>query len=159
MNGLEAGVVDSSALICIAKSEPAAGVFLLEMGKTGKLYLAAPTYAEVILATMSLQGGHAIDAMDGLIASLKIETADFSGADIPAYKNAAIKHHVKAKPAGLLNMGDLFSFQLAIKMNLPLFFQGKDFLQTPVKNAMKMLGYEMTDDNLGVPTQRGQTSA
>ncbi|MBC7624645.1 MAG: type II toxin-antitoxin system VapC family toxin [Aeromicrobium sp.] len=156
MNGLEAGVVDSSALICIAKSEPAAGMFLLEMGKTGKLYLAAPTYAEVILATMSLQGGHAIDAMDGLIASLKIETADFSGDDILVYKNAAMKYHVKSKPSGSLNMGDLFSLQLAMKMNLPLFFQGKDFLKTPVKNAMKMLGYEMNEDNLGVPTVHGK---
>jgi hypothetical protein len=53
-------------------------------------------------------------------------------------------------------MGDLFSFQLAMKMNLPLFFQGKDFLQTPVKNAMKMLGYEMNEDNLGVPTVHGK---
>lgn len=156
MKRLEACVVDSSALICIAKSEPAASMFLLEMGKTGKLYIAAPTYAEVILATMSLQGGHAIDAMDGLIASLKIESVGFSGDDIPAYKNASIKHHVKAKPPGLLNMGDLFSFQLAMKMNLPLFFQGKDFLKTPVKNAMKMLGYEMNEDNLGVPTVHGK---
>jgi uncharacterized protein with PIN domain len=94
--------------------------------------------------------------MDGLIASLKIESVGFGGDDIPAYKNASIKHHVKAKPPGLLNMGDLFSFQLAMKMNLPLFFQGKDFLQTPVKNAMKMLGYEMNEDNLGVPTVHGK---
>ena len=113
MKRLEACVVDSSALICIAKSEPAASMFLLEMGKTGKLYIAAPTYAEVILATMSLQGGHAIDAMDGLIASLKIESVGFGGDDIPAYKNASIKHHVKAKPPGLLNMGDLFSSQIS----------------------------------------------
>jgi hypothetical protein len=39
---------------------------------------------------------------------------------------------------------------------LPLFFQGKDFLQTPVKNAMKMLGYEMNEENLGVPTVHGK---
>ncbi len=51
-------------------------------------------------------------------------------------------------------MGDLFSYKLAIKMNLPLFFQGKDFLKTPVKNAMKLLGYEMTESNLGIPTLR-----
>ena len=150
---LEAGVVDSSALICIAKGEPAANSFLSEMGNAGKLYISAATHAEVILATMSLQAEGAVDAMEGLIAALKIEAVDFGGDDIPAYKDAAMKHHLKAKPAGPLNMGDVFSFQLAVKLNLPLFFQGKDFLKTPVKNAMKMLGYEMNEKNLGVPTR------
>ena len=148
--------MDSSVLICVAKGELAASAFLLEMGKAGKLFLSAPTHAEVILATMSLQGGGAIDAMEALIASLKIETVDFCGDDILAYKNAAMKYHVKSKPSDSLNMGDLFSFQLAMKKNLPLFFQGKDFLKTPVRNAMKMLGYEMNERNLGVPTRPGQ---
>lgn len=50
-------------------------------------------------------------------------------------------------------MGAVFSFQLALKMNLPLFFQGNGFLKTPVNNAMKMLGYEMDEKTLGVPTK------
>ncbi len=150
---LAAAVVDSSALICIAKGEPAANLFLNEMGNTGKLYISAATHAEVILATMSLQAEGAVEAMQGFIATLKIETVDFGGDDIQAYKEAALKHHLKAKPPGPLNMGDVFSFQLAVKLNLPLFFQGKDFLKTPVKNAMTRLGYDMNEENLGVPTK------
>lgn len=75
---LEAAVADSSALICIAKNEPTADLCLLEMGQAGKLYISAATHAEVIPATMSLQAEGAIDAMEGLIASLKIETVDFA---------------------------------------------------------------------------------
>ena len=150
---LEAAVVDSSALICIAKGELAADAFLGEMGNAGKLYICAATHAEVILATLSLQTGGAVDAIEALIDALKIETVDFGGGDIQAYKDAAMKYHLKAKPSGTLNMGDVFSFQLAAKMNLPLFFQGKDFLHTPVKNAMRLLGYEMNQNNLGVPTR------
>ena len=45
--------------------------------------------------------------------------------------------------------------QLATKMDLPLFFQGKDFLTTPVKSAMTILGYEMSEAKLGVPTLSG----
>ena len=155
---VEAAVVDSSALICIAKGEPAANSFLNEMGKVAKLYLSAVTLAEVILATMSVQGEGAVVAMERLIAALKIETVDFGGGDIPGYKDAAMKHHLKARPPGPLNLGDVFSFQLAVKMDLPLFFQGKDFLKTPVKNAMNILGYEMTEENLGVPTLRNVSS-
>lgn len=144
--------MDSSALLCIAKGEPAADSFLIEMGNVAKLYISAATHAQVILATMAVQAESAVDAMEQLIAAMKIETVDFGGSDIPGYKDAAMKHHLKAKPPGALNMGDVFSFQLAVKMNLPLFFQGKDFLKTPVKNAMKILGYEMNENNLGVPT-------
>lgn len=50
-------------------------------------------------------------------------------------------------------MGDALSFQLATKMNLQLFFQGRDFLTTPEKNAMKMLGYEKSEKNLGLPSK------
>jgi len=151
---VEAAVVDSSVLICIAKGEPAANSFLNEMGKVGKLYLSAVTLAEVILSTMSLQVEGAVGAMEQLVAALKIETVDFGGGDIPGYKDAALKHHLKARPPGPLNLGDVFSFQLAVKMDLPLFFQGNDFLKTPVKNAMSILGYEMTEKNLGVPALR-----
>ena len=140
-------------MICIAKGEPAANAFLDEMGNAGKLYICAATHAEVILATMSLQAGGAVDAMQALLDALKIKTVDFCAGDIEAYKDAATKYHPKARPSGTLNMGDLFSLQLAVKMNLPLFFQGKDFLRTPVKNAMRMLGYEMNENNLGVPTK------
>lgn len=55
-------------------------------------------------------------------------------------------------------MGDLFSFQLAVKLNLPLFFQGKDFSKTLVKNAMELMGYAMNEQNLGVPTRSSPTS-
>ena len=120
-------MVDSSALICISKGEPAANLFLEEMGKVDKLYISAVTHAEVVLATMSLHTEDAIDAMEALISALKIETVTFGGDDIASYKDAAILHHLKARPSGPLNIGDVFSFQLAMKMNLPLFFQGKTF--------------------------------
>lgn len=149
--GLPAAVVDSSALICIAKSEPAANYFLQELAATDQLYMSAATQAEIILATMSIMEDGALDSMEALIASLKITTVDFSGADVRAYRQAALAYHLKARPPGALNMGDIFSFQLAQKMDIPLFFQGKDFLKTPVRNAMEILGYEMNEQNLGVP--------
>ena len=40
---------------------------------------------------------------------------------------------------------------LARQMNLPLFFQGTDFANTDLANAMKTLGYEMS--TMGVPQQ------
>ena len=149
---IEIAVIDTSALICIAKNEPAAHFFLTEMSKVEKLYISAATYAELILATMSLQASGAVDAMAKLLVALKVQTVDFGAKDIAGYRAAAMNYHLKARPPGLLNMGDVFAFQLATALDVPLFFQGKDFLTMPVKNAMKLLGYEMNDRNLGVPS-------
>jgi ribonuclease VapC len=148
---IKAAVVDSSALICIAKSEPAAPLFMRELTQVQDLFISAATLSEVLLATMAIQGQGAVPAMEKLIASFKIKTVDYMASDVTGFMQAAQTHHVKASPPGLLNMGDLFSFQLATKMGLPLFFQGIDFLGTPVKNAMKMRGYAMTKSNKGVP--------
>lgn len=148
---IEAAVVDSSALMCILMGEPAARLFVDELERVDRLLISAPTRMEVHLAAMGSKGPNGSALMEQLIDQLHIETVDFPAADIQACQAAALKYHIKAQPRGPLNMGDLFSFVLAQGRDLPLFFQGVDFLHTPVKNAMRMLGYSMTPENLGVP--------
>jgi len=142
-------VVDSSPLMCILKQEVACQLFEAELTKTPTLYMSAPTVAEVRLAAMAAKGTSGLNLMNQLIALLNIKVIDFTVNDLNDYQNAASKYHLKATPPGLLNMGDIFSFILAQQLNLPLYFQGLDFLQTPVKNAMAILGYEMNADNRG----------
>lgn len=95
-----------------------------------------------------------VDSLKALIINFGITTVDYGAADVTAYLDGAARYHLKAVPPGPLNMGDLFSFQLAQKMDLPLFFQGMDFLRTPVKNAMHLRGYVMNATTKGVPTVR-----
>jgi uncharacterized protein with PIN domain len=149
---LRSAVVDSSALMCIARNEAASDLFLQELGQVDALFINAATHSEVQLAAMAIQEPGAADAMEKLISALRITTVDYTSADVQAYKKAAAVYHVKAKPPGPLNMGDLFSFQVSQKMDFPLFSQGLDFLQTPVKNAMTICGYITNMQNKGVPT-------
>jgi ribonuclease VapC len=135
---LDAAVVDSSALISIVKGESAADLFAREMADVHRLYMSAATHAEVMLATLSIQHQAGILGMQRLLSELDVEIIDFGKSDLDLYLACAFQYHLKASPSGPLNMGDLFSFQLAMKMDLPLFFQGKDFLKTPVKNAMAL---------------------
>jgi len=44
-----------------------------------------------------------------------------------------------------LNMGDLFSYAIAKQMNLPLYFEGLDFPQTDIQDAMLLLGYSFDE--------------
>jgi ribonuclease VapC len=155
---LTAAVVDSSALMCIVKSEAAAPLFLNELARVDQLFISAVTLSEVLLAAMSATEAGVLVPMQDLIAKLEIVTKDYVAADVQDYIQAASIHHIKAKPPGRLNMGDIFSFQLAQKMGLPLFFQGLDFLKTPVKNAMCMRGYFMDANNKGVPAVQQLTN-
>lgn len=149
-------VVDSSALISILTNEPAAPHFHRELKKVDALYMSAVTRAEVFLGALGKKGAAGAQSMEALIKALNIRIVDFTAQDIPDFEQASLDHHLKGtskiKGALTLNMGDIYPFILARKMDIPLFFQGKDFLATPVKNAMRMLGYEMTDANQGVPT-------
>lgn len=155
---INAAVVDSSALMCIVKNEPAAPLFLKELSAVNDLYISAVTLSEVLLAAMSVTGPDVLAPMRKLISSLQMNTVDYCAADVDEYMKAAAVHHLKAQPPGLLNLGDVFSFQLAQKMDMPLFFQGLDFLSTPVKNAMALRGYTMDASNKGVPTEKPSIS-
>ena len=133
-------VVDSSCLMCILKQEAAWQFFETELTKTSTLYMSAPIVAEVRLAAMASKGTPGLTAMNQFIELLNIKVIDFTANDLSDYQNAALQYHVKASPPGLLNMGDIYSYILAQQLNLPLFFQGLDFLSTTVKNAMTILG-------------------
>ena len=150
-SGILEAVVDSSSLMCILKQEVACQLFETELAKTSTLYMSAATVAEVRLAAMAAKGAPGLNLMNHLIELLHIKIIDFTASDLTDYQNAATKYHLKATRPGPLNMGDIFSFVLAQQLNLPLYFQGLDFLQTPVKNAMAILGYQMNADNRGVP--------
>lgn len=149
---LISAVVDSSALMCITKNEPASFLFMREMSQVKELIMSAVTRSEALLVALATRGSGGLVAMENLISTLRIITANFSATDVESYKKAAAIYHLKASPPGPLNMGDLFSFQIAEKYDLPLFFQGMDFLRTPIKNAMGMRGYVMNAHNKGVPT-------
>ena len=84
-----------------------------------------------------------------------IDAMDFGHNHIQSYKDAMMNHHLKAKPLGPLNMGEVFSFRLAMKKYLPLFFYSNDFLKTLVKTAMKISGYEMNEKNWALPIDPG----
>jgi ribonuclease VapC len=148
---LMTAVVDSSALMCIAKNEPAYPLFMREMLQVNELLMSAVTRSETLLVAMATRGNVKVVAVEKLISAMRIVTVNYGAADVDSYSKAAALYHIKAIPSGPLNMGDLFSFQIAEKYDLPLFFQGVDFLRTPVKNAMAMRGYVMNTQNKGVP--------
>ena len=74
---------------------------------------------------------------------------DFTQDALPHFVAGAERHHHKVDVKARLNLGDLFTYALAKETALPLFFQGTDFANTAIENAMALLGYVYSDK--GVP--------
>ena len=146
---LARAVVDSSALMCILLDEPAAPFFMAGLQATGQLYVGAATRAETWLAAFNAKGKAGAQQIEALLGALQVETVAFTQAALPHYFDGAEHHHYKVNPKARLNMGDHFTYALTKEMGLPLFFQGTDFANTNIVNAMEMLGYEMSGK--GVP--------
>ena len=146
---IDAAVVDTSALICIALDEPAAKLFLDGFSRTGSLFIGAATRAETWLAIYNLKGAKGAKMVDDLIDALKVKTIDFGADSLPHFRQGGADYHHKHNENARLNIGDLFTYSLAKHLDLPLFFQGTDFSNTNLANAMKVLGYQMSAT--GVP--------
>ena len=146
---LAEAIVDSSVLLCILMGEPAAPLFIAAMEKTGRLYMGAATRAEAWLAAFNAKGAAGAQQVEALLVALQVETVDFTQESLPHFVAGAERHHHKVDPKARLNLGDLYTYALARQMALPLFFQGTDFANTAVANAMVLLGHALSDK--GVP--------
>ena len=146
---LAEAIVDSSVLLCILMGEAAAPLFIAAMEKTGRLYMGAATRAEAWLAAFNAKGAAGAQQVEALLMALQVETVDFTQESLPHFVAGAERHHHKVDPKARLNLGDLYTYALARQMALPLFFQGTDFANTAVANAMVLLGHALSDK--GVP--------
>lgn len=153
---LDEAIVDSSALLCILMGEPAAPLFITALQKTNRLYIGAATRAEAWLAAFNAKGMAGAQQMEALLAALQVETVDFTQDSLPHFATGAERHHHKVDAKARLNLGDLFTYALAKETALPLFFQGTDFANTAIENAMARLGYGMSDKGVPQPLKTAQ---
>jgi uncharacterized protein with PIN domain len=105
--------------------------------------------AEAWLAAFNAKGAAGAQQVEALLVALQVETVDFTQESLPHFVAGAERHHHKVDPKARLNLGDLYTYALARQMALPLFFQGTDFVNTTVANAMVLLGHALSDK--GVP--------
>lgn len=152
-DALDEAIIDSSALMCILMGEPAAPLFITALQKTSRLYIGAATRAEAWLAAFNAKGRAGAQHVEALLAALQVETVDFTQDSLPHFVVGAERHHHRVDARARLNLGDLFTYALVKETALPLFFQGTDFANTSIENAMALLGYEYSDEGVPQPLQ------
>ena len=102
--------------------------------------MSAGTLMELSVIFIGKKSAAGTQPLDELLQELKIHIVALDVDMVKLGRQGCASYGKGHSPASL-NMGDLFSYAIAKQMNLPLYFEGLDFPQTDVQDAMQLLGY------------------
>lgn len=124
-------VVDTSALMAILLSEPAAERCIAVLEGESEVMISAGTLAEALIVAgrRNIAG-----EMNALVDGLGFEIVSVSGAGA-AKVSEAYARWGKGVHAASLNFGDCFAYALARELGRPLLFVGDDFSKTDIEAA------------------------
>lgn len=128
-------IVDSSVLIALILQEPGHQRIGRVLRVEDTLHMSTATWVELgVVADRRLSevNQHRLDAM---IDGLGIVLVPLSVAQARRARQAHRRYGPGSGSAARLNMGDCFSYALAIELDEPLLFVGDDFAHTDVQQV------------------------
>jgi len=137
---LAAAVVDSSPIMSLFEQRASAQAFRHGLQKTRPLFMSTGTLMELSVIFIGKKDAAGIQPLDDLLAEYRVEIVPLDASMVSHGRHGCARYGKDHHPADL-NMGDLFSYALAKRMDVPLYFEGLDFSKTDVKDAMSLLGY------------------
>jgi ribonuclease VapC len=128
-------VIDTSAVVAILLCEPDAERFAVALGEASVRLLSAVTRVELsfVIEGRKREAGRAdleLLLRDGDFEVVSV-TPQQATIAIEAFRRYGKGRH----PAGL-NIGDCFSYALAVATGHPLLFKGSDFGHTDIRSAL-----------------------
>ncbi|MDH4986494.1 type II toxin-antitoxin system VapC family toxin [Aminobacter anthyllidis] len=130
-------VVDTSAIIAIARREPEALAFSTLLEQTPGKLMAVPTYLECVFVLAGIAPNKGLSFLQGLVADTLIKLVPFGEQELEAAVDARIRYSRGSGHTAKLNFGDCFAYALAKTRNVPLLFKGDDFIHTDIEPALK----------------------
>ena len=128
-------VVDTSAIMAILLDEPERDTFLRLISTANSVSISAGTLIEMTSVALGRGGPEWSARVDALLSSLRIQVRDIDAGQTEIARNALLRFGKGRHPARL-NIGDTFSYALAMHLGEPLLFKGDDFPQTDVTPAV-----------------------
>ncbi|KGN37371.1 type II toxin-antitoxin system VapC family toxin [Knoellia subterranea] len=128
-------IIDSSAIVAIHEGEPERQAFVELIGGGRRPRVSAATYVEAAIVLDRRPSTTGQSRLDDLLDSFGIEVVPFTAEHARAARRAHQRFgRGSGHPAGL-NLGDCFSYALAMDEDEPLLFKGDDFGHTDVIDA------------------------
>ena len=128
-------IVDSSGLIALILQEPGHQKIGRVLRAEDKLHMSASTWVELgVVADRRLSEANR-RRLDAMIDGLGIVLVPLSAAQARRARQAHRRYGPGSGSLARLNMGDCFSYALAIELDEPLLFVGDDFTHTDVRQV------------------------
>ena len=128
-------IVDSSALIALILQEPGHQKIGRVLRAEDKLHMSAATWVELgVVADRRLSEANR-RRLDAMIDGLGIVLVPLSAVQAWRARQAHRRYGPGSGTLARLNMGDCFSYALAIELDEPLLFVGDDFAHTDVQRV------------------------
>jgi ribonuclease VapC len=130
-------VVDTSAIVAIARREPETLAFSRLLAQTPGKLMAAPTYLECAFVLAGIAPTKGLAFLQGLVSDTLITLVPFGERELEVAIEARLRFSRGSGHAAKLNFGDCFAYALAKTRRLPLLFKGDDFIHTDIEPAVK----------------------
>ncbi|MEO5325938.1 type II toxin-antitoxin system VapC family toxin [Mesorhizobium sp. CC13] len=130
-------VIDTSAIVAIARREPEALAFSRMLALTPGKLMAVPTYLECVFVLAGIAPTKGLMFLRDLVSDTLITLVPFGEQELEAAIAARVQYSRGSGHVAKLNFGDCFAYALAKTRNVPLLFKGDDFIHTDIEPALK----------------------
>lgn len=127
-------VIDTSVLVAVLLGEADGRSMLEKMGAAPRLLLSAASLVETGVVLMTHGAGDYEHRLDPFLERAGIQTVPLDPTQAVLAREA-YRRFGKGRHRASLNLGDCFSYALAMRTGEPLLFKGEDFSRTDVRVA------------------------
>ena len=124
-------VVDSSALLSVLLEEDDRERYAQAFDSDDDRFMSTATFVEASIVMERRRGAEGLARLDQLISRASIDLVPVD-ADQAYTARSAYRFYGKGRHPAALNLGDCFTYALAITLREPLLFKGNDFSRTDV---------------------------
>lgn len=128
-------IVDSSAIVAIHEGEPERARFLDILAAARGSLISAATYVECGIVLDRKRPEQPTSRLDELLDQFDIEVVALTPEQARVARRAHRRYGRGSGHRAKLNLGDCFSYALAMSKDEPLLFKGEDFTHTDVRVA------------------------
>ena len=129
-------IVDSSALVAIARSDADAERYVRALADAPRPLISAATYVEITIVVEASRRPDEIRIFDETLEEFGIAIEPFTEAHALAARVAYRRFGRGTGHPARLNLGDCFSYALAKATGEALLFKGDDFGHTDIRSAL-----------------------
>lgn len=130
-------IVDSSALVAIARNEPDIERFVRALTDATRPLISAATYVETAVVVEGSRRLDEVRLFDEAFAEFGISIEPFTEAHALGARAAYRRFGKGSGHRARLNLGDCFAYALAKATGEPLLFKGDDFGHTDIRSALE----------------------